>query len=251
MGREWTGPARRVIVTGASRGLGRAIALRLAADGADVALVQRGAAADVQRDIAALGRRAIVVRGDLADPFAAEQLIAMASEALGGADAIVANASAIHREEASNVPLDRFADIVNFGITSLFAAVRAAALPMLKGEGGGIVIIGSVLSQQGGIRVPAYAAAKAGAANLARSLANEWAARGVRVNAVAPGYIETDQTAPVRADAYRERAITERIPAGRWGQPEDVAGAVAFLLSADARYVHGHLLAVDGGWLAR
>jgi 2-dehydro-3-deoxy-D-gluconate 5-dehydrogenase len=150
------------------------------------------------------------------------------------------------------VPLEAGAHVVTVNLISTFAIARSAARLMLaQGTGGAIVLIASVLSFQGGINVSSYAAAKAGVANLARALANEWAALGIRVNAVAPGYLDTDQTAPLRADADRKGQIDGRIPAGRWGSADDVASAVAFLAVESSAYVNGHTLVVDGGWLGR
>jgi 2-deoxy-D-gluconate 3-dehydrogenase len=239
------------VVTGAGRGIGRAVALRLAALGADVGLVQRGDAAGTAAAVRALGRRAHVVRADLADPGAGERAIDDAADQLGGLDVLVANAGTIHREPALDVPLEAWRQVVDVNLVSAFATARAAARRFCAHGGGRIVLVASVLAQQGGINVSAYAASKAGVANLARALANEWAPLGIRVNAVAPGYVENDQTAPLRADPERLAAISARIPAGRWGTDEDVAAAVAYLVSPEAAYVHGHVLAVDGGWLGR
>ena len=240
------------LVTGASRGIGRAVALRLARDGADVALAQRSDAADVAQEIGALGRRVHVVHADLERPQSGELVVGEAVAALGRLDIAVANAGRIVRMPALELPLDEWERTMAVNLTSVFAFSRAAARVFLEqGGGGAIVHVASVLSVQGGINVAAYAASKGGVAQLTKALANEWAARGIRVNAVAPGYVDNDQTAPLRADETRRRQIDERIPAGRWARDEDVARAVAFLVSPDASYVHGHVLAVDGGWLAR
>lgn len=240
------------LVTGASRGIGRAIALRLARLGADVGLVQRGDAAETVRDVEAEGRRAAVVRADLADPEAAEAAVDEVARALGRLDVLVCNAGAIHREPALEVALATWQRIVALNLVSTFALSRAAARRFLAQDSEGrIVFIASVLAFQGGINVSAYAASKAGVANLARALANEWASLGIRVNAVAPGYVKNEQTLPLRRDPDRFRQINERIPAGRWATGEDVADAVAYLVSTEAAYVHGHVLGVDGGWLGR
>jgi 2-dehydro-3-deoxy-D-gluconate 5-dehydrogenase len=242
-----SGPPRRsAIVTGASRGIGRAIALRLAVDGTDLALLQRGDAAET---VAALRRPAVIEQCDLERAENAEAAVDRAADRLGRVDICVCNAGAIVREAALDVSLADFRRVVELNLVSTFAVARAAARRMT--HGGSIVLVGSVLSFQGGVRVPAYAASKAGVANLAHALANEWAPLGIRVNAVAPGYIENMQTEAVRADPVRERQITERIPVGHWGRDEDVAEAVAWLVSPGADYVHGHVLAVDGGWLGR
>jgi 2-deoxy-D-gluconate 3-dehydrogenase len=240
------------LVTGASRGIGRAIALELARRGADVGLMQRGDAADVAGEIEALGRRAVVVRVDLRDLEAAERAVASVESDLGRLDMLVANAGIVHREPALDVSLDDWRRVVEVNLVSPFAVARAAArLFLASGTRGRIVFTASVLAYQGGLNVSSYAASKAGVANLARSLANEWASLGIRVNAVAPGYVANEQTAPLRGDAKRFAEISGRIPASRWASDEEIAGAVAFLVSPDAEYVHGATLAVDGGWLAR
>ncbi len=240
------------LVTGASRGIGRAIALRLAAEGADVGLVQRGAAADVAAEIKAGGRRAHVVRADLGESGVAAAAVNEVADTLGRLDVAVANAGRIVRKPALELSLEEWEATIALNLTSAFALSQAAARRFVEqGGGGAIVHVASVLSFQGGLNVAAYAAGKGGLVRLTQALANEWAAQGIRVNAVAPGYVETDQTEPLRADEVRLRQISERIPAGRWGTPEDIAGAVSFLVSPAAEYVHGHVLAVDGGWLGR
>jgi 2-dehydro-3-deoxy-D-gluconate 5-dehydrogenase len=243
---------RVALVTGASRGIGRAIALRLARGGADLALVQRSAAEDVAEEIRALGRRAHVVEADLSAPDASGRAIDEAVQELGRLDIAVANAARIVRKTALELSLAEWEATLALNLTSAFTLSQAAARRFVEqGGGGAIVHVASVLSFQGGLNVAAYAASKGGIARLTQALANEWAPLGIRVNAVAPGYVETEQTEPLRADETRFRQISERIPAGRWAAPEDIAGAVAFLVSPDAEYVHGHVLAVDGGWLGR
>jgi 2-deoxy-D-gluconate 3-dehydrogenase len=243
---------KAAVVTGASRGIGRAIALRLARDGADIGLLQRSDATDVAREISDLGRRAHVVRVDLEQPEEGERAVDAAAEVLGRLDIAIANAARIVRRPALELPLDEWERTLAVNLTSVFTVSRAAARRFLaQGGGGAIVHVASVLSFQGGLNVAAYAASKGGVAQLTRALANEWARFGIRVNAVAPGYVANDQTAPLREDETRHRQITERIPAGMWASDEDIAAAVAFLVSPDAGYVHGHVLAVDGGWLAR
>jgi 2-dehydro-3-deoxy-D-gluconate 5-dehydrogenase len=237
---------RVAIVTGASRGIGRAIALRLDHLGAQLALVQRSSADETSQH---LTRPAFVVQCDLSRAEEGEAAVARIAEHLGEIDVCVCNAGTIHREPALEVGIQEFRRVIEVNVVSTFAVARAAAAHMPAG--GAIVLIGSVLSFQGGLQVPAYAASKAAVANLARALANEWASRGIRVNAVAPGYIDNEQTAPLRADAERRRQIDERIPAGRWGANEDVADAVAWLVCSESGYVNGHVLAVDGGWLGR
>jgi 2-dehydro-3-deoxy-D-gluconate 5-dehydrogenase len=243
---------KAAVVTGASRGIGRAIALRLARDGADIGLLQRSDATDVAGEISDLGRRSHVVRVDLERPEAGERAVVAAAGALGRLDIAIVNAGRIVRQPALELPLDEWERTLAVNLTSAFTVSRAAARRFLaQGEGGAIVHVASVLSFQGGLNVAAYAASKGGVAQLTRALANEWARFGIRVNAVAPGYVANDQTAPLREDETRHRQITERIPAGMWASDEDIAAAVAFLVSPDAGYVHGHVLAVDGGWLAR
>jgi 2-dehydro-3-deoxy-D-gluconate 5-dehydrogenase len=237
---------KAALVTGASRGIGKAVALRLGADGADLALVQRGDAAET---LAALGRAAVVERCDLQRAEHAELAVERSVQRLGRLDICVCNAGGILRQPALDVSIDDFRRIVDLNLVSTFAVARAAARRMA--EGGAIVLVASVLAFQGGVHVPAYAASKAGVANLARALANEWAPLGIRVNAVAPGYLENELTAPLRRDPERARQITERIPVGRWAAEAEIAEAVAWLVSPGAGYVHGHVLVVDGGWLGR
>jgi 2-deoxy-D-gluconate 3-dehydrogenase len=240
------------LVTGASRGIGRAIAVELARRGADLALVQRGEADGTASDVLELGRTAHQVTADLADPRRAADAVDLVVEEVGHLEILVCNAARIVREDALEVDVHTWGDVVALDLVTPFAMAQAAARQFARHRvPGRIVLVSSVLGFQGGIRVSAYAAAKAGLVNLARSLSNEWAPLGIRVNAVAPGYIETEQTAPVRADPVRKAQLDDRIPAGRWGRPEDVSGAVAFLAGPDAGYVHGHTLVVDGGWLGR
>lgn len=240
------------LVTGASRGIGRAIAVELASRGADVGLVQRGDAEGTVSEIEALGRRAVVVRADAEDATATEAAVGEVAAALGRLDVVVCNAGTVHREPALDVDLSEWVRVVHVNLVSTFVVARAAARHFVEhGTGGRICINASVLAFQGGWNVASYAASKAGAANLARALANEWAALGIRVNAVAPGYVANEQTAPLRADAARSAAISARIPAGRWATDEEIASAAAFLVSPDAEYVHGAVLPVDGGWLGR
>jgi 2-deoxy-D-gluconate 3-dehydrogenase len=241
------------LVTGASAGLGAAIAVALAEAGADVAVHgNTRSPADTCARIARIGRRAFAVTGDLSDRAVSGRLVDEACSKFERLDILVNNAGTIRRTPAVDFTDADWDRVIEVNLTSGFRLARAAARGFLaSGQGGKIVNVASLLSFQGGITVPAYAAAKGGLAQLTKALANEWAAKGINVNAVAPGYMETDNTAALRADAVRSRQILERIPAGRWGEPNDVAGAVVFLSSPAASYVHGHVLVVDGGWLGR
>jgi 2-dehydro-3-deoxy-D-gluconate 5-dehydrogenase len=241
------------LVTGASAGLGAAIAVGLAEAGADVAAHgnTRSPSRTCQR-IEACGRRAAAVTGDLGDRAVSGGLVNDVMSALGRLDILVNNAGIIRRAPAEHYSDEDWDHVIEVDLTSAFRLARAAGRHMLEaGRGGRIVNVTSLLAFQGGITVPAYAAAKGGLAQLTKALANEWASKGINVNAIAPGYMETDVTTALRADPVRNRQIMDRIPAGRWGQPDDVAGAVVFLASRAASYVHGHVLAVDGGWLGR
>ena len=240
------------LVTGASRGIGRAIAVRLAQLGADLGLVQRGDAAGTVAEIEALGRRAVVCQIDLADAVAAETAVDEVATRLGRLDVTVCNAGVIHRQPALEVSLDDFRQVLDVNLVGAFAVSRAAARWFVaQGGGGRIVHLASQLSFFGGVNVAAYSASKGAIAQLTKSQANEWAPLGIRVNAVAPGWVETEMTEDLRRNAPRYAEITGRIPAGRWGWEEEIADAVAFLVSPAARYVHGVVLPVDGGYLVR
>jgi 2-deoxy-D-gluconate 3-dehydrogenase len=245
---------RVALVTGASRGLGAGMAIALAGAGADLVLhaSERPAAATADAIAQGTGRRAVTLTADLADRAAADRLMSGALAAFGRIDILINNAGLVRRQPAATHGDDDWDHVLEVDLSSVFRLCRAAGQHMIeRRQGGKIVNIASLLSFQGGITVPGYAAAKGGVMQLTKALANEWASHGINVNAIAPGYMETDNTAALRADAVRNRQITERIPAGRWGTPEDLAGAVIFLASPASDYVNGHVLVVDGGWMGR
>lgn len=240
------------IVTGTSRGLGQAIAVGLAEAGADIALVHRSDGAETEDRVAALGRRVVTLQVDLAEKGAAAQIVTETVARLGGIDILVNNAGIIRRAPVTEFTEQDWDDVMNVNLRTLFFLSQAAAKVMIaQGRGGKIINIASMLSYQGGILVPSYTASKSAVLGLTRLLANELAGRGINVNAIAPGYMETENTRPLREDPVRNKAILDRIPAGRWGSPEDLQGAAVFLASAAAQYLHGYTIAVDGGWLAR
>jgi 2-dehydro-3-deoxy-D-gluconate 5-dehydrogenase len=240
------------LVTGSSTGIGRAIALALGRAGADLVCHGRDDAADeLVRELRHLGRRAFGMRADLCDHATHDEIVRRAIAEFGRLDVLVNNAGMIRRAAAVDYSDEDWQALIEVNLTSVFRLSRAAGRQMLEQGRGSIVNIASLLAFQGGIRVPAYAATKGAVAQLTKALANEWAARGVNVNAIAPGYIATDNTADLRKDPERSRQILERIPAARWGDPEDIAGAAVFLCSQASRYIHGHVLVVDGGWMAR
>jgi 2-deoxy-D-gluconate 3-dehydrogenase len=240
------------LVTGASRGIGAAIAVALAEVGADVAVHgNTRSPEETCGRIRALGRRALALTGDLADPEVPERLVTETVRGLGDLDVLVNNAGTIRRAPAAETTDEDWLAVMEVNLHGVFRACRAAGRHMLARGRGKIINIASLLSFQGGITVPAYAASKGGVAQLTKALANEWAARGINVNGIAPGYVGTDNTAALRADTARNRQILERIPAGRWGEPTDIAGAAVFLAAPASDYVHGHLLVVDGGWMGR
>lgn len=244
---------RRAMVTGSRRGLGRAIALALAEAGADLILLDRGDASDTARAVRALGRRVHCIGLDLASASPAEMDAAVteAAEALGGLDILVNNAGTIRRAPAVAHAAEDWDEVIAVNLNAVFHLTQAAGRRMLAQRHGRIINVASMLSFQGGILVPGYAASKHGIAGLTKAFANEWAAGGVTVNAVAPGYMATDNTAAIREDPAREAEILRRIPAGRWGRPDDVQGAFVFLASDASAYVTGVVLPVDGGWLVR
>ena len=243
---------RTALVTGARRGIGAAIAAGYAAAGAELILMARDAA--LEDTLEAIkqngGGDATVVIADFADPAAVEEA---ATEIVDNrkVDILVNNAGTIRRAPAAETTTADWQHVIDVNLNSTWAVTRPIGAAMAERRTGKIVTIASLLSFQGGVTVPAYTASKHAVAGLTRALANEWGPAGVQVNAIAPGYISTDNTTELRADPEREASIRQRIPAGRWGQAEDVVGAAVFLASAAADYVNGHVLAVDGGWLAR
>ena len=241
------------LVTGASRGLGAAMAQALAEAGADVVLHgSTSPAVNTQAALKSTGRRTALVTADLAQPDAAGHLVSSALAAFGRIDILINNAGTIRRRPAAEHPDDDWDTVIAVNLSSVFRLSRAVGAHLIaRHEGGKIINIASLLSFQGGITVPGYAAAKGGVMQLTKALSNEWASHRINVNAIAPGYMETDNTTALRGDPARFRQITERIPAGRWGRPEDLAGAAVFLASPASDYVHGHVLVVDGGWMGR
>ncbi|WP_063040938.1 SDR family oxidoreductase [Nocardia pseudovaccinii] len=251
-----TGPFRldgqRALVTGARTGIGRAAALALAAAGADLVLWGRDRAglAPVAAEVEALGRACSTVGADLTDSAAVEAL-ASSLAAEHRIDLLVNNAGIISRGPAVQVSLPEWRRVLDVNLDAAFVLARCIGATMVERGAGRIVNIASLLSFQGGINVAAYTASKHAVAGLTKALATEWAGLGVGVNAIAPGYVATANTAALRADPARNRAVTERIPVGRWAEAEDIAGAIVFLCTPAAAYVHGHILVVDGGWMAR
>ena len=244
---------RVALVTGASTGLGAAIAIALAEAGAQVACHGNTRSPDATcEQIKKLGGVAHAISGDLGRPETATLLVEQTRERFGRLDILVNNAGTIRRAPAVEYSDDDWAAVLEVNLSSVFRLSRLAGKHMIEsGRGGKILNIASLLSFQGGITVPAYAASKGGVAQLTKALANEWAKFGINVNAIAPGYMRTTNTAALQADEVRNRQILERIPADRWGEPEDVAGAAVFLSSPASDYVNGHVLVVDGGWLGR
>ncbi|MCU7820229.1 SDR family oxidoreductase [Kitasatospora sp. DSM 101779] len=245
---------RLAVVTGARRGIGRAMARALAAAGADVIGVSASlekTGSDVEQDVLAAGRTFEPIRTDLADPDAVRALGADLAGRERPVDILVNNAGTIRRAPAAEHPDTDWDLVLQVNLSAQFTLARAVGAAMVARGQGKIIFTASLLSFQGGITVPGYTAAKHGVAGLTKALANEWAGHGVNVNAIAPGYIATDNTRALQGDPVRSRAILERIPAGRWGRAEDLAGATVFLASDAAAYVHGTVLPVDGGWLGR
>jgi 2-dehydro-3-deoxy-D-gluconate 5-dehydrogenase len=244
---------RIALVTGASAGLGAAIAIALAEAGAQVASHGNTRSPEATcNQITSAGGVAHAISGDLARPETPKHLVEQTLDRFGRIDILINNAGTIRRAPAADYSDEDWAAVIEVNLSSVFRLSRLAGRQMIeRGNGGKIVNIASLLSFQGGITVPAYAASKGGVAQLTKALANEWAKHRINVNAIAPGYMRTTNTAALQADETRNRQILERIPAGRWGEPEDLAGAAVFLSSSASDYVNGHVLVVDGGWLGR
>jgi len=243
---------RVALVTGGTTGLGAGMAIGLAAAGADVVSVGPGDPAQTAAAVQGLGRRFHAITVTLGRGSDYPAIVAEAVRALGRADILVNNAGIIRRADATEFSEQDWDDVIDVNLKACFFMSQAFARHVLAaGQRGKIINVASMLSFQGGIRVASYTASKSGVAGITRLLANEWAARGINVNAIAPGYFATDNTAQLRADEGRSREILARIPAGRWGEPSDLAGAAVFLASSASDYMHGAIVPVDGGWLTR
>jgi len=239
------------VVTGGSTGLGSAMASGLASAGADLVLVDHSPRDGAAKAIRMLGRRAETVVADLSNMRSIGTVMDAALSAFGRVDILVNNAGIIRRAPAIDFTEKDWEDVMAVNAKAVFFLAQAAARDMMKRKYGKIINVASLLSFQGGILVPSYAASKGAVGQMTKAMANEWAQHGINVNAIAPGYMATSNTQPLREDAVRSKAILDRIPAGRWGAPDDLQGAAVFLASAASDYVNGHLLVVDGGWLAR
>lgn len=240
------------LVTGCDTGLGQGMALGLAEAGCDIISVSRKIPEETSAKVQALGRRFTAIQADLSRQDAITDIVTKAVAAMGHIDILVNNAGTIRREDALSFSEKNWDDVINLNLKSVFFLSQAVAKQFLhQGGGGKIINIASMLSFQGGIRVPSYTASKSGVLGITRLLANEWAQHNINVNAIAPGYMATNNTQQLRDDAERSKEILDRIPAGRWGSPEDLKGPAVFLASSASDYINGFTLAVDGGWLAR
>lgn len=240
------------LVTGCDKGLGQGMALGLAEAGCDIVSVSRRVPQETAEKVAALGRRLYAIQADLSQAESIADIVPAAVAAAGRIDILVNNAGTIRREDALTFSEKDWDEVMNLNIKSVFFLSQAVARQFMKqGDGGKIINIASMLSFQGGIRVPSYTASKSGVLGITRLLANEWAQHQINVNAIAPGYMATNNTQQLREDAERSKAILDRIPAGRWGSPGDLKGPVVFLASSASDYINGYTIAVDGGWLAR
>jgi 2-dehydro-3-deoxy-D-gluconate 5-dehydrogenase len=240
------------LVTGASAGLGAAVAAALAEAGADVACHGNSRSPEATCEaVVGAGKRALAVVGDLSDKEVPRRLVEQTLDEFGRLDILVNNAGIIRRAPSVDFSEEDWAAVIEVNLNAVFRLSQLAGRHMVERGSGKIVNIASLLSFQGGVTVPAYAASKGGVAQLTKALANEWASKGVNVNAIAPGYMRTDNTAALQKDETRNRQILERIPAGRWGEPKDLAGAAVFLAAPASDYINGHVLVVDGGWMGR
>ncbi len=240
------------IVTGCDTGLGQGMTLGLAQAGCDIVGVNRKIPQETAEKVKALGRRFMAIQADLSKQDALNDIVNQTVTEMGRVDILVNNAGTIRREDALNFSEKDWDEVMNLNLKSVFFLSQAVARQFIRqGQGGKIINIASMLSFQGGIRVPSYTASKSGVLGITRLLANEWATQGINVNAIAPGYMATNNTQQLRDDAQRSKEILDRIPAGRWGTPADLQGPVVFLASSASDYINGHTLAVDGGWLAR
>jgi 2-deoxy-D-gluconate 3-dehydrogenase len=242
---------KAAIVTGAARGLGQAMALALAEAGADVLAVDVLDAGETREKIRVLGRKCESLTVNLTAPDAPTEVVLKAVAAFGTVDILVNNAGIIRRADFLDFSEKDWDDVMNLNIKALFLLSQAAARVMVKHGHGKIISVASMLSFQGGIRVPSYTSSKSAVMGLTRLMACELGPKGINANAIAPGYMATDNTTALRADAARNQTILDRIPAGRWGTPDDLKGTVVFLASAASDYLNGYTIAVDGGWLAR
>ncbi|WP_132010948.1 2-dehydro-3-deoxy-D-gluconate 5-dehydrogenase KduD [Mesobacillus foraminis] len=239
------------VVSGGTRGIGQGIALGLAEAGADIVLLQRSEDTSTQEKILSLGVRCEIIQCDLMNLDEVKQAIPKAIEAMGSVDILVNNAGIQRRSPAVDFSEQDWDDVLNVNLKAVWILCQQAGRHMVEKKRGKIINIASLVSFQGGLYVPAYASAKGAVGQLTKALANEWSSQGVNVNAIVPGYIATEMNTALINDPVRSRQIIERIPAGRWGNPEDFKGPAVFLASDASDYVHGHLLAVDGGWLGR
>lgn len=240
------------IVTGCDTGLGQGMALGLAQAGCDIVSVNRKVPEQTAAGVKSLGRRFLAIQADLSRQEGLEEIVARTVTEMGRVDILVNNAGTIRRQDALSFSEKDWDEVVNLNLKTVFFLSQTVARQFVaQGSGGKIINIASMLSFQGGIRVPSYTASKSGVLGLTRLLANEWAGLGINVNAIAPGYMATNNTQQLRDDEQRSKEILDRIPAGRWGAPDDLQGPVVFLASSASDYVNGYTLAVDGGWLAR
>jgi 2-deoxy-D-gluconate 3-dehydrogenase len=242
---------KRALITGANRGLGQAMAVALAEAGADIAAVGNNTPDETKDKVEALGRKFVFIKADLTSTAPIPEIVGTTISALGGIDILINNSGIIRRADSVDFTEEDWDAVMNVNIKSAFFMCQAVGRHMIAQGSGKIINIASMLSFQGGIRVPPYTASKSGIAGITKLLANEWASKGLNINAIAPGYFATDVTSQLQADAERNKAILDRIPAARWGEPDDLKGAAVFLSSRASDYVNGAIIPVDGGWLAR